>query len=216
MPDELPKLEKVRGRNPAPSKPDFFDASLLLIGGKNPLGEPLLKVGWGWDLTTFRNGNPQALKYPGPFLNRWVLEKWLPPTFFGSSKQWDERRYQKTGDGGKVDLLGEYPRQGVYGMVMPLTSADGSFIPLGNEVLTFIDWMQADFKSRTLNVYSDAKLYARLQEQMATQEAEMEAQAEKQGEEHGDYVRSHEFEINTNKAFSMPSIWTPSGEHYLN
>lgn len=216
MSDELPKLEKVRGRNPAPSKPDFFDASLLLIGGRTPLGEPNLKVGWGWDLTTFRNGNPKALKYPGPYLNRFILEKWLPPEFFGSPKQWNERRYQKTADGGKVDLLGEYPRQGHYGMVMPLTSADGGFIPLGNEVLTFIDWMQADFKSRTLNVYSDAKLYARLQEQMAEQEAAMTAEAEKASEEHGDYVRAHEHELNTNKEFSMPSIWTPSGEHYLN
>lgn len=213
--EELPKLEKVRGRNEAPAKPPYFDASLLLIGGKNPLGKPMLRVDWGWDIRMFRNGNAEALAYPGPFLNRWILQKWLPPEFFGSPKQWEERRWKKTGDGGKVDLLGEFPRKGRYGMVMPLTTAQGDYIPLGNEVLTFIDWMQAEFQSRTLNVYSDAKLYARLQEQMAEQEAEMEAQAQKASEEHGDYVRAHEHEINTNKEFSLPTLWTPDGERTI-
>lgn len=213
--EELPKLEKVRGRQPAPEKPPYFDQSLLLIGGTNPLGEPNLKVGWGWDLTTYRNGNNSALKYPGPFLNRWILEKWLPPEFFGSVKQWETRRYSRSADGKSVDLLGEFPRRGAYGMVMPLTTGAGEFIPLGGEVLTFIDWMAADFKSRTLNVYSDAKLYARLQEQMAEEEARLLTDADREAEEHGDYVRSHEFEINTNPAFSMPTIWTPNGEHTI-
>ena len=220
MIDELPKLEKVRGRNPAPQKPDFFDQSLLLIGGKNPLGEPNLKVGWGWDLTTYRNGNAAALKYPGPFLNRWILEKWLEPEFFGTPRRWNERRYGKTTDGQNVDLLGEFPRRGMYGMIMPLTSSDGSFIPLGSDVLLFIDWMAAEFKSRTMNVYSDAKLYARLQEQMAEREANLQAEADKESEEHGDYVRAHEGEINASEnsaQFFRPgrSLWTPEGEYTI-
>lgn len=220
MIDELPQLERVRGRNPAPAKPPFFDQSLLLIGGKNPLGEPNLKVGWGWDLTTWRNGNAEALKYPGPFLNRWILEKWLAPEFFGSAKQWNERRYGRSADGQRVDLLGEFPRRGLYGMVMPLTKADGSFIPLDGSVLTFIDWMAAEFRTRTLNVYADAKLYARLQEQMAEQEAALLTQAEQESEAHGDYVRAHEGEINASEnavQFFRPghSLWTPDGEHTI-
>lgn len=220
MLDELPKLEKVRGRQPAPEKPPYFDQSLLLIGGRNPLGEPMFKVGWGWDLTTYRNGNALALKYPGPFLNRWILEKWLPPEFFGGQTQWNQRRYGRAANGKTTDLLGEYPRKGMYGMVMPLTSADGGFIPLGGAVLAFIDAMVTEFNTRTLNIYSDAQLYARLQEQMAAEEAKMQAEAEELSEEHGDYVRAHEGEINaseTSVQFFRPaqSLWTPEGEHTI-
>lgn len=212
MTDQLPQLEKVRGRSEAPSKPIYFDQSLLLIGGKTPTGEPLYKVGWGWDLRTFRNGNPEALKYPGPFLNRWIWEKWLSPGFFGSPKQWEERRWLRSTDGQSVDLLGEFPRKGMYGMKMPLITPDGGFIPLSSSVLEFIDMIHQSDYSQGWNVYSDAKLYARLQEQMAEEEARMLAEADKEAEEHGDYVRAHEFEINTNPAFSMPTLWTPQGE----
>lgn len=216
MSEELSQLDNSRKRTESPSKPDFFDTSLLLIGGKNPLDEPNLKVSWGWDIKTFRNENPEALKYPGPFLNRWILEKWLPPEFFGSVKHWEQCRYKVRLGQRRIDLLGEYPRRGAYGMVMPLTDSQGGFIQLGSEVLTFIDWMQADFKSRTLNVYSDAKLYARLQEQMAVEEAEMERQREKESQEHEDYMRTREFDLNQERVYSRPTLWTPDGEKSIN
>lgn len=217
---ELPQLERVRGKQPAPAKPPYFDQSLLLIGGKTPTGEAMLKVGWGWDLTIYRNGDASALKYPGPFLNRWILEKWLPPEFFGAPRDWNERRYTRSAEGKTVDLLGEYPRKGMYGMVMPLTDSQGGFIPLGSEVLTFIDAMMTEFSSRTWNVYSDTKLYARLQEQMAEEEFRLLAEAEVEAEAHGDYVRAHEGDINASEnrvQFFRPaaSLWTPNGEHQI-
>lgn len=218
--DGLPQLEKVRGRQPAPAKPPFFDQSLLIIGGKAPNGEALYKVGWGWDLHTFRHGNAEALKYPGPFLNRWILEKWMPPSFFGSKKQWEERRWSRSAEGKSVDLLGEFPSKGMYGMKMPLIKPDGGFIPLGSAVLEFIDLMHQSDYSEGWNVYSDAKLYARLQEQMAEEEARLQAEADEEAEEHGDYVRAHEGEINASEnsvQFFRPSasLWTPDGEHTI-
>lgn len=219
--DGLPQLERVRGRSEAPSKPIYFDQSLLMIGGKTPTGEPLYKVGWGWDLRTFRNGNPEALKYPGPFLNRWIWEKWMPPTFFGSKKQWEERRWSRSADGKSIDLLGDFPSKGMYGMKMPLITPQGGFIPLGSSVLEFIDMVHQGDLSQGWNVYSDAKLYAKLQEQMADEEARMQAEADKEAEEHGDYVRAHEGEINASQnsvQFFRPaqSLWTPNGEHTIN
>lgn len=219
MLNELPQLEKVRGRQPTPAKPDFFDTSLLMIGGKTPVGEPLYKVGWGWDLTCFRNGNPSALKYPGPFLNRWILEKWLPPEFFGSKKQWETHRWSWTADGKSLDVLGEFPSKGMYGMKMPLVTPDGGFIPLGSSVLEFIDMIHRQDYSQGWNVYSSAKLYARLQEQMAEEEVRMEARLDEEVEEFTDYVRQREDEINKNRVqFFRPgqSLWTPNGEHLLN
>ena len=205
--EELQKLNKVRAYCEAPAKPDFFDTSLLLIGGKNPLSEPMLRVSWGWDLRTFRNGDPQALKYPGPFLERWILEKWLPAEFFGTKRQWEQHRYMKAGDGRHIDLLGEFPRQGSYGMVMPIVDPDGGFIPLSSDVLLFIDRMQSEFNSRTLNVYSDAKLYARLQEQMAEEEARLEVNVEAKVKSFEDYVVTREGQINTDRSYLMPSSY---------
>lgn len=213
--EELPNLEKVRGRVEAPAKPAGFDLSLLLIGGRNPYGEPNLKVSWGWDLRTTRYGKTDALKYPGPFLDRWILERWMPPSFFGSLKQWETHRYHRAPDGTKVDLLGDFPRRGQYGMVMPIMAPFGEFIPLDGQVLEAIDRMQKESDLRVMNVYSDAKRMAQLQERNAVEEAEMERQREQAAEAHGEYVRAHEFEINQNKEFSLPSLWTPQGEHTI-
>lgn len=218
MLDELPQLEKVRGRSEAPAKPPSFDQSLLLIGGKTPVGEPLYKVGWGWELTCFRNGNPSALKYPGPFLNRWIWEKWLPPEFFGSKKQWETHRWGRTSDGKLVDLLGEFPSRGMYGMKMPLTDPEGGFIPLGSSVLQFIEMIHQSDYSQGWNVYSSAKLYARLQEQMAEEETRLDALRDEEVEEFTDYIRVREDEINNNREqFFRPaqSLWTPGGEHLI-
>jgi len=218
MIDELPKLEKVRGRSEAPAKPPYFDQSLLMIGGKAPTGDPLYKVGWGWDLRCFRNGNDQALKYPGPFLNRWIWEKWMPPTFFGTEKQWEERRWTRSADGKWVDLLGAFPSRGLYGMKMPLTTPDGEFIPLGSSVLEFIDMVHQGDYSQGWNVYSSAKLYARLQEKMADEESQLMASIDDEVEEFTDYVRTREDEINNNPVqFFRPgqSLWTPEGERQI-
>lgn len=217
MSKDLPKLEKVRTRNPAPAKPDYFDRELTKIGGTNPHGEPMLKVGWGWDLKTIRFGK-EALKYPGPLLNRWILEKWLSPKFYGSEKHWEQHRWTTTGTGNKIDLLGPYPRQGQYGMVLPLVTGLGEYISLddGNAVLEFVRRVQDTFDtSRLLNAYSDAKRYARIQKQMALEEEKQQAEQDKLAAEQYEYFRTHEHELNQERIYSVPSIWTPEGERTI-
>ncbi len=216
---ELPEAKKARRRTEPPSKPDYFDQSIRLIGGMNPLNEPNLRVRWGWDCRVFRNGNPEALAYPENFLDRWILEKWIPPEFFGSRKQWEQHRYAKRGDGKQVDLLGDFPSRGRYGMVWPITDPEGRYIPLTSQVLNFIEQMQSAFNARTLNVYSDAKLYAKLQEDMLEEDARMAEAVEAEAEEFGEYVRAHEDEINQERAYSMPTesvLFKPDGSHFIN
>lgn len=215
MEQQLPNLEKVRGRNPAPAKPDFFDAELTNIGGTNPYGESMLKVGWGWDLKIKRFGK-DALKYPGPLLNRWILEKWLSPKFYGSQKHWEQHRWTTTGTGVKVDLLGEYPHRGAYGMVIPLTDPMGGYLPLGGEVLNFIRICQQDFdRSRLVNAYSDAKRYAQIQKQMALEEEREQQEQDKIADDSYEYFKAHEHELNQERSYSMPSLWTPDGERTI-
>lgn len=144
----------------------------------------------------------------------------MPPAFFGSDRMWEERRYMRTGEGKTIDLLGPFPSRGMYGMKMPLTTKEGAFLPLDNGTLEFINMVHQNDFSVGQNVYSDAKLYARLQEQMAEEEARMMAEADKEAEEHGDYVHAHEEEINASEnaaQFFRPaqSLWTPNGEHTI-
>jgi hypothetical protein len=55
----IAKLEK----DPAPPIPDWFRRELERLLPLNPYGEPQLTVGWGGDLTCFRNDDPRAIKY---------------------------------------------------------------------------------------------------------------------------------------------------------
>jgi hypothetical protein len=207
---------------PPPAKPEGFDQALTLIGGRNPYGEPNLRVSWGWDLRTFRNGNPNALKYPGPGLERWILEKWTPPSFFGSPKQWEQHRYFYA-NGQRIDALGDFPSRGMYTLSQILCAAGlhgtkpGDFIPLSSDVLNYIEMLQQEFNSRTLNVYSSAKDYRRLQDEMAREEELSNQETEREADALGDYISTHQEEINRNPVFSFPnkSIWTPTGEHLI-
>lgn len=204
---------------PSPAKPEGFDRQLLLISGRNPFGEPNLRVEWGWDLRAFRNDNPEALKYPGPGLERWILEQWRPPEFFGSRKAWETHRYFYA-DGKKIDSLGEFPSRGMYTLTQILCAAGlhgtkpGDYIPLSQDVLDYIAQMQDEFNSRTLNVYSSAKLYAKLQAEMAREEELAQLETDREAEEFGDYISAHQEQINRNPVFSIPtkSLWTPDGE----
>lgn len=204
---------------PAPSKPDFFDRSLELMVGKNLYGDPLLKVGWSFDLRIFRNGNPEAIKYPGWAC--WVLEKYVPPEFFEPKWDWENRRYRRV-DGKKIDALGEFPNGRTaanYIMATPLASMDGTPIELGSDVLLWIDMNRDSLLHRVPSAYETLAAYSNLQDAMAKEEEKMWAQADEEAEILGDYVSTHEDEINNNPVqFFRPgrTIWTPNGEHSIN
>jgi hypothetical protein len=224
MEDVVKNIQKPRGYCEPPAKPTFFDASLRMIGGDNPLGQSYLRVVWGWDARLFRNEDPNALAYPGPFLDRWILEKWLPAEFFGTPEEWEKCRYFQSADGKRIDSLGPYPRQGRYGMVMPLVAAglsgttEGDFIPLGEEVLTFVEILLPTIRFQTPDAYQSAENYRKLQEQMADEESKRWEEAEQYADILGDELKGHRGDHeDRNPAFSLPgkSLWTPEGEHQI-
>ena len=223
MEEIVPNIQKPKGYCEPPAKPTFFDTNLRSIGGDNPLGEPFLRVVWGWDARVFRNGNPDALAYPGPFLERWILEKWLKPEFFGSPEEWEKHRYFRSADFKQIDCLGPFPRQGRYGMVMPLIAAgiqgttEGDYIPCGEAVLTMVEMMLPSIQFNTPNAYQSAENYRQLQEQMADEEAKRWEEAELQADIFGDEIKRKADFINRNPAFSLPpkTLWTPEGEHIV-
>ena len=133
-----------------PYKPDWWDNDLKSLAGTNYFGENVLRVVFGPDERD-HNGR---LKYVDPQkggpMECWVLERWQPPTFFGSREEWDENRYfYDDVSQSWVDLKGPFPARGKYTMNLPLTK-DGTFLPLDENLMLLIkkqiyrDWEFAE------------------------------------------------------------------------
>jgi hypothetical protein len=192
---------------PAPAKPPYFDKEVTRIGGRNPYLQPILKVGWGMDLRTFRNDDPNAIKYPGPRgigLDRWVLEAWKPIEFWGTPIQWEANRYFTDNTGKRIDALGEYPSRGMYVMSHIFFGIDMGFLPCDEGALQFIEQRHQEFLNKPLNAYTTIEAYKKLQENMAREQEASLAQREKEADEWGDYCATHAEEINRNPVFSFP------------
>lgn len=119
---------------PAPQSAEKFNQKLGRLSGFAPNGQPRLRVVWGMDEKTFRAGNPSAIKYPSydkthvgmPF---WILEQWYPPTMFDPIA-WETDRFENG-----VDLMGEFPSNGFYGMLTPLFNENHEYLPLSGDAL---------------------------------------------------------------------------------
>lgn len=217
---EFDKARFSRSYVSAPEKPPGFDVTVGRTGGYAHSHVPRCRVRWGMDLRTFRNNNPKAIKYPRPYPvgpDRWIIEAWRPPEFFGNETEWNAVRYADT-EYGLVDRIGPFPRQGMYVFVIPLCKPDGTFLPCDEGVLDFIALKRWEFENQTWNVYKTAQSYAELQEEMAKEEEAAMAAADAESDEFYDYVMSREERINRNPVFKFPdavkrpTLWTPDGE----
>jgi hypothetical protein len=121
-------------------------------GGVNRFGEPNFRVVWGWSRLGWiggrwtdrdANGNVireivelrQEPKYVP--VNRWHVERWMPPDAYGSPEEW---RTQTTEieDGIRIPALGPYPSRGEYEHCFTLANPDGGFMALNP---TVCDWV---------------------------------------------------------------------------
>jgi hypothetical protein len=198
-----------RGYQPAPAKMPFFDAELARIMGRNPYGEPKGRVVWGCDERTHRAGNASAIKYPGPHsravgIDRWILEVWRAPEFFGSPEDWERLRYMTDEAGARVDLLGEYPSRGMYVMVMPVCTKAGDYLEAGAELLKWVEFNHVGQMLRPVNSHSTLSAYAALQRQMLDERAAADAAADEESEDWADHINTRGFQINQERAYSLP------------
>lgn len=149
--------------------PKFFQDSLTEMGGRTAHGEPRLKVS---DARELRETNGRY-KYPNPYNTKkpmecFVIETWLPPTFFEPREQWNE------------ELLGAFPSRGRYVLKTPLMTGDGKPLPLTEETLNCvkakqladIQWNQMDAKDRL----EDLERRQREQEEREEEIAQKETQ----------------------------------------
>ena len=132
--------------------PEEIAARIARAGGKNRFGEPNFRVVWGasrlaWigGRWTDRDAHGNALRetievrcVPKYFaLDRWHLERWMPPESYGSPEIWSAQTTE-TEDGRRVAALGPYPSRGEYEHCFTLAGPGGEFLPLNGAAC---DWI---------------------------------------------------------------------------
>jgi len=113
-------------------------------GGLNRFGEANYRVVWGWNRLAWIGGKfedrdeqgrllrevvelRQEPKYPQ--VNRWHVERWVPPEAYGSPRVWYAQTVEREG-GKSVAALGPYPQRGEYEHCFTLEGAGGEFLQL--------------------------------------------------------------------------------------
>ena len=124
--------------------PDAVAHRLERAGGINRFGEANYRAVWGWNRLAWIGGKFEdrdehgALlrerielrlepKYPG--VNRWHIERWLPPETYGSPRAWYAQTIERE-NGVSIPALGPYPSRGEYEHCFTLESPRGQFIQL--------------------------------------------------------------------------------------
>ncbi len=131
-------------------------------GGRNRFGEPNYRAIWGWNRLAWIGGkfeerNPatgallrevvdlrREPKYPA--VNRWHIERWVPPEVYGSPRAWYSQTLE-VANGRSVPALGPYPSRGDYEHCFTLENPRGEFVQLTPTVAEYIaraiEWSRA-------------------------------------------------------------------------
>lgn len=70
-------------------------------------------------------------------VDRWHVERWIPPEVYGSRDEW-YRRTIEVEDGTRLPALGPYPSRGEYEHCFTLETPAGEFVPL---TASACDWV---------------------------------------------------------------------------
>jgi len=117
---------------------------LARAGGCNRLGEPNYRAVWGWNRLAWIGGKFEDRDEHGallrervelrmepkyPAVNRWHIERWLPPEAYGSPRAWYSQTIERE-NGVSIPALGPYPSRGEYEHCSTLESPRGEFVQL--------------------------------------------------------------------------------------
>jgi hypothetical protein len=132
--------------------PENVAQRLELAGGRNRFGGPNYRAVWGWNRLAWIGGKFEDRDEHGslirerielrrepkyPAVNRWHIERWVPPEVYGSPRAW----YAQTNEianGRCVAALGPYPDRGEYEHCFTLETPKGEFIQLTPTVAEYI------------------------------------------------------------------------------
>jgi hypothetical protein len=132
--------------------PESVARILELTGGRNRFGEPNYRAVWGWNRLAWIGGKFEDRDERGallrerielrkepkyPAVNRWHIERWVPPEVYGSPRTW----YAQTNEiasGQTIPALGPYPSRGEYEHCFTLETPKGEFIQLTTTIAEHI------------------------------------------------------------------------------
>jgi hypothetical protein len=147
---------------------------LVAAGGLSRYGEPNYRAVWGWNRLAWiggkfedRDANGDLLrevvelrlepKYPA--VNRWHVERWVPPEAYGSPALWYTQTVENA-NGIRIPALGPYPQRGEYEHCFTVQGLHGEFVQLTPTIVEHlaraIEWSRGIPKSKARQ-----RLYAR-------------------------------------------------------
>jgi len=124
--------------------PESVARKLELAGGRNRFGESNYRAVWGWNRLAWIGGKFEDSDERGvllrerielrkepkyPAVNRWHIERWVPPEVYGSPRTWYAQTNELAG-GQTVAALGPYPSRGEYEHCFTLETPKGEFVQL--------------------------------------------------------------------------------------
>jgi hypothetical protein len=147
--------------------PEAVAHRLARAGGSNRFGEPNYRAVWGWSRLAWIGGKfeehdpatgsllrevvelRQEPKYPA--VNRWHLERWVPPEVYGSPRVWYAQTIERE-NGINVPALGPYPSRGEYEHCFTLEGPRGEFVQLtptaAEHIARAIEWSRRFTQSK--------------------------------------------------------------------
>lgn len=158
--------------------PESMQRLLLRAAGTNPFGEPMYRFVWGpsrielvGGLWADYNKETGALirekfemrrlpKYGAPLFNedRFYVERWYPPPFFGPKADWTNRTLEREGLE-TMAVFGPYPSRGDYAHFFTVENKNNEFIQLTWPRalwLASVVWSSERAHKRTLQDQRDA------------------------------------------------------------
>jgi hypothetical protein len=139
--------------------PESVTQRLKSAGGINRFGEANYRAVWGWNRLAWIGGKfderdaatgsllrevvelRQEPKYPA--VNRWHIERWVPPETYGSPRAWYAQTIERE-NGVSIPALGPYPWRGEYEHCFTLEGPNGEFIQLtptiAEHIARAIEW----------------------------------------------------------------------------
>src|SRR5580693_4134165 len=147
--------------------PENVALRLRHAGGINRFGEPNYRAVWGWNRLAWIGGRfveddpstgsllrevfelRQEPKYPA--VNRWHIERWVPPEAYGSPRAWWAQTVE-VADGRNIPALGPYPARGDYENCLTLEGKRGEFVQLtataAEHIARAIEWSRKHPRSK--------------------------------------------------------------------
>jgi hypothetical protein len=139
--------------------PENVARRLARAGGCNRYGEANYRAIWSWNRLAWIGGKfeerdpatgsllrevvelRQEPKYPA--VNRWHIERWVPPEVYGSPQAWYAQTIERE-NGVSIPALGPYPSRGEYEHCFTLEGPRGEFVQLtptvAEHIARAIEW----------------------------------------------------------------------------